>query len=472
MKNKIWYLLALLAVIINACKTQKITAPKPPDVPVVIPPKTTSIIGLPIHINVAGLAASVNKKFPLEVYKDDKFDDNGNDNLKLTVLKRTPFTVSTANNGLSITAPLHIDFVYNVKVFGGFEKPISQSLNLTVVFNTSPAIDRDWNLNLNSKGKILWDDLPVINLGLTTLDLPKLFGAIIQGQVNKMATKIDQEVPKSVDIKKMVGESWKTLAEPFLIDSTYKAWLLLNPKNIFITPITYTADEMQIKLGVSSIVEVISGYKPKNDSFNVNLPPLRQVSSFSDDVKINLNAAIAFDQINETLTKQFADKPMVLEGSEYKININEAKAFPYGNKIMIAIDLDGKVNKGKLGKNIKGIVYATGVPVYNSANKSIEIRQFDFDLKTRDILVKSAAWLVNSKKFRENMEKQMVFSIADQLNQAIKTSNEAINKQWSTDIDVSGTIKNIEPANIYILSNSLNINIITQGNLKVMMKGF
>jgi hypothetical protein len=196
------------------------------------------------------------------------------------------------------------------------------------------------------------------------------------------------------------------------------------------------------------------------------------VSSFSDDVKINLNAAIAFDQINETLTKQFADKPMVLEGSEYKININEAKAFPYGNKIMIAIDLDGKVNKGKLGKNIKGIVYATGVPVYNSANKSIEIRQFDFDLKTRDILVKSAAWLVNSKKFRENMEKQMVFSIADQLNQAIKTSNEAINKQWSTDIDVSGTIKNIEPANIYILSNSLNINIITQGNLKVMMKGF
>ena len=79
-----------------------------------------------------------------------------------------------------------------MNTLGGFEKPISQSLNLTVVFNTSPAIDRDWNLNLNSKGKILWDDLPVINLGLTTLDLPKLFGAIIQGQVNKMATKIER----------------------------------------------------------------------------------------------------------------------------------------------------------------------------------------------------------------------------------------------------------------------------------------
>jgi hypothetical protein len=472
MKKIILYFISLLALITNACKTQKISAPKPPNVPVVIPSKPTSIIGLPIYINVAGLAASVNKKFPLEVYKDDKFDDNGNDNLKLIVLKRSDFSVNTANNGLSISAPLHIDFVYNIKVFGGFEKPISQSLNLTVVFNTSPAIDRNWNLNLNSKGKILWDDLPIINLGLTTLDLPKLFGAIIQSQVNKMAAKIDQEVPKNVDIKKIVSESWKTLEEPFLIDSAHKAWLLLNPKNIFITPITYTTDEMQIKLGVSSIVEVIAGYKPKNDSFNINLPPLRQVSNFSDDLKINLSAAIAFEQINETLNKQFANKPMVLEGNEYKININEAKAFPYGNKIMIAIDLDGKVQKGKLGKNIKGIVYATGVPVYNATNKSIEIKQFDFDLKTRDVLVKSASWLVNSKKFRENMEKQMVFSIANQLNQAIKTSNEAINKQWSTDIDISGIIKTIEPANIYVLPKSVNINIITQGNLKVVMKGF
>ena len=455
-----------------ACKTQFIQAPKPIDVAYVAPVKQNSFIGLPIHISTNGMAASINKKFQVEIYKDDKFDDNANDNLKLTVLKRNNFIVSTSTDGISITAPLHIDFVYNLKAFGAIEKPISQSLNLTVIFNTTPSIDRDWNLKLNSKGKIAWDDLPVINLGITTLNLPDLFGSIIQGQVNKMAIKIDQEASKNMDIKKIVGEAYKNLSEPILLDSTQKAWLLINPKSIFITPITYTNEEMLLKLGINSMIELVSGYKPKNDSFSTSLPPLRQANSFNDQVKINLSANISFDQINEKLAQQFVEKPMLLEGDEYKINIKDAKAYPYGNKIMLALNVDGKISKGKLGKGIKGIVYAVGIPNYNAITKSLEVKQFDFDIKTRDILLKSATWLLNSKKFRESIEKQMIFSIATQLNDAKKSANDAIHKKWLDLLDLSGTISKIELAGIYISPKNLNINITTEGTLKVSLTGF
>ncbi|NDC29680.1 MAG: DUF4403 family protein [Bacteroidetes bacterium] len=455
-----------------ACKTQFIQAPKPIDVAYVAPVKQNSFIGLPIHISTNGMAASINKKFQVEIYKDDKFDDNANDNLKLTVLKRNNFIVSTSTDGISITAPLHIDFVYNLKAFGAIEKPISQSLNLTVIFNTTPSIDRDWNLKLNSKGKIAWDDLPVINLGITTLNLPDLFGSIIQGQVNKMAIKIDQEASKNMDIKKIVGEAYKNLSEPILLDSTQKAWLLINPKSIFITPITYTNEEMLLKLGINSMIELVSGYKPKNDSFSTSLPPLRQANSFNDQVKINLSANISFDQINEKLAQQFVEKPMLLEGDEYKINIKDAKAYPYGNKIMLALNVDGKISKGKLGKGIKGIVYAVGIPNYNAITKSLEVKQFDFDIKTRDILLKSATWLLNSKKFRESIEKQMIFSIATQLNDAKKSANDAIDKKWLDLLDLSGTISKIELAGIYISPKNLNINITTEGTLKVSLTGF
>ncbi|MEI6880236.1 MAG: DUF4403 family protein [Bacteroidota bacterium] len=462
----------ILLTALFACKIQVIQAPKPIDMAYVAPVKQNSFIGLPIHISTNGMAASINKKFQVEIYKDDKFDDNSNDNLKLTVLKRNDFIVSTSTDGISITAPLHIDFVYNLKAFGAIEKPISQSLNLTVIFNTTPSIDRDWNLKLNSKGKIAWDDLPVINLGITTLNLPDLFGSIIQGQVNKMAIKIDQEASKNMDIKKIVGEAYKNLSEPILLDSTQKAWLLINPKSIFITPITYTNEEMLLKLGINSMIELVSGYKPKNDSFSTSLPPLRQANSFNDQVKINLSANISFDQINEKLAQQFVEKPMLLEGDEYKINIKDAKAYPYGNKIMLALNVDGKISKGKLGKGIKGIVYAVGIPNYNAITKSLEVKQFDFDIKTRDILLKSATWLLNSKKFRESIEKQMIFSIATQLNDAKKSANDAIHKKWLDLLDLSGTISKIELAGIYISPKNLNINITTEGTLKVSLIGF
>ncbi len=472
MRNIPLILSFILLTALFACKTQVIKAPKPIDVAYVAPVKQNSFIGLPIHISTKGMATSINKKFQLEIYKDDKFDDNGNDNLKLTVLKRNEFIVNTSADGISIIAPLHIDFVYNLKAFGAIEKPINQSLNLTVVFNTTPSIDRDWNLKLNSKGKISWDDLPIINLGFTSLNLPDLFGSVIQGQVNKMALKIDQEAAKSIDIKKMVGDAYKNLSEPILLDSIHKAWLLINPKNVFITPIAYTNEEMLLELGVNTMIELVSGYKPKNDSFLTTLPPLRQTNSFNDHVKINLSANISFDQINEKLAQQFIEKPILLEGDEYKINIKEAKAFPYGNKIMIALDVDGKVSKGKIGKGIKGIVYVVGIPNYNANSKSLEVKQFDFEIKTRDILLKSANWLLNSKKFRESLEKQMVFSIATQLNDAKKSANDAVNKKWLDLLDLSRTITNIEPAGIYITPNNLNINITTEGTLKVSLNGF
>ncbi len=470
-KTPIIIVIVLFFIFIGSCKTAKIEPPKPKSFVGVEPSKPTSIIGLPINISTDGLAKSLNKKFTMQLYKDSSFEDNGGDNLKLNVVKRADFIVSTENNGLNITAPLHIDFSYVLSFFGGNQQ-INKGINLTINFTTNPAIDRDWNLNLNSKGKITWDDLPIIDLGITKLDLPNIFGSLIQSIVNKMAKKIDTEVPKTLNIKKQVSDAWMTLVDPILLDLTNKAWLMVNPKNVFITPITYTKTQMQIKLGLSSVIELVSGFKPVNDSFVKQLPPLRQVNNFEENVRLNLGASVTFDQINESLTKQFGGKPIELESYDYKIKINDAKAFNFGNKVMIALDIDGKVRKGIVGKNIKGVVYATGVPVYNAKNKTIEIKQFDFELKTRDILLKAGSWLLNSVVFKQTIEKQLVYSIADQLNQARLSANDAVNKKMIETVDIKGFVKNLAPGEIFVTPNAIRINIITDGNLEVNLNGF
>ncbi len=461
----------IFIIFIWSCKTVKIEVPKPKSFIGVQPSKPTSIIGLPININTEGLTKSLNKKFSNQLYKDSSFEDNDGDNLKLTVVKRGDFIVSTENDGLNITAPLHIDFTYLLNLLGGSQQ-INKGVNLTVNFTSNPSIDRDWNLILNSKGKITWDDLPVIDLGITKLDLPSIFGGLIQNLVNKMAKKIDVEVPKSLNIKKQIADAWLTLEKPILLDSVNNAWLMVNPKNIFITPITYTKNQMQIKLGLSSVIELASGYKPVNDSFAKRLPPLRQVNNFEENVRLNLGASVTFNQINDGLAKQFASNPMAFESYDYKIKINDAKAFNYGNKVMIALDIDGKVRTGIVGKNIKGVIYATGVPIYNAKNKTIEIKQFDFEIKTRDLLLKAGTWLLNSAAFKQSIEKQLVYSIADQLNQARLSANDAVNKKMIETVDIKGYLKNLEPGEIFVTSNAIRINIITDGNIEVNLNGF
>ncbi len=471
MKVFVFRLLFLFLLTVFACKTVKITPPKPQPFSNVEPAKPNSIIGLPINIFTEGIAKSINKKFIGILYKDTSFADNENDKVKYDIIKRADIKVITANNALEIHAPLHINFTYLFKFFG-VDKTISNSLNLTVKFTTTPMIDRDWNLVLNSKGKIVWDDLPVINLGITKLDLPNIFGTLIKGFVNKMALKIDKEFPKAVNINNLVSNAWKSLAEPILLDSANKVWLITKPKNLFVTPIVYTPNKMQIKLGLSSVVELVSGVKPVIDSFSDKLPPLRQVSDFKEFTKLNLSASVTYQQMNEGLAKHFLNNPFSLETFDYKVNVLDAQVFNYGNKVLLALKIDGKVRKGFIGKKVKGIIYATGVPIYNPKNKSIEIKQFDFELKTRDVLVKAATWLLNSKEFKQNIENNLVYSIADQLNEARLNANDAVNTKMLDMIDIKGHIKSLEPADIYVTPTALVINIISEGNIEINLNGF
>jgi hypothetical protein len=139
---------------------------------------------------------------------------------------------------------------------------------------------------------------------------------------------------------------------------------------------------------------------------------------------------------------------------------------------MIALDIDGKVRKGLVGKNIKGVIYATGVPIYNAKNKTIEIKQFDFEIKTRDLLLKAGTWLLNSASFKQSIEKQLVYSIADQLNQARLSANDAVNKKMIETVDIKGYVKNLAPGEIFVTPNAIRINIITDGNIEVNLNGF
>jgi hypothetical protein len=48
-----------------------------------------------------------------------------------------------------------------------------------------------------------------------------------------------------------------------------------------------------------------------------------------------------------------------------------------------------------------GIAYFTGKPFYDANKKMIEVRDIDFDVKTKSLLLKSADWLFNKRIINE-----------------------------------------------------------------------
>ncbi len=470
-------IIALLFVgqlLLFSCNTTTIQPPKPTNLVYTPPAKPVSGITLPISFNLASIARSLNTQYPTSFYTDDSYDNNQNDNLKIQILKRDLLELSTQDGNLRLKLPMRLEGSYRItKKVLGMNVTHEQGFGFNVVaqLNTLPSFDKNWNLKLNSKVQLLWEDLPKFDVLGLNIDIQKLFAGIIQGKVDKLTQQLDQEISRSVDLRNIASTQLSQLNQAFSIDAATNTWLSIKPKNIFYTPLQGQDSIVQLKLGLYSIIEVVSGAKPKADSAFV-LPTLYQTNKLDDKVNLLLSTEITFDQINALIAQQLNGKALKLEDKQYDLSILDARVFGNGDKFLVGVKVDGKVKKGILSKRIKGIVYFEGTPTYDAGKQAVTITNFNLNIQTRDILLKSASWLANSVLFKNAIQKNLTFPIANELVKAKQQANEAANKKYGKGLQVAGSIQELSPSDIYVTPDGIHVNIKAAGKLEVTLSEF
>lgn len=460
-------------VLLFSCNTTYIKPPKPTNGNYTEPTKPTSGITLPITINVKAIAGDLNAQYSESYYSDNSFENNGTDNLKLDVLKRGALTIRAFGPYINMLAPMRIEGTYRIrKSVLGMNVTHDQGfkLNVTIEAQTMPTFDKDWNLKLNSKSSIRWEDLPNFEVAGIQVDFPKMFGKIMQGQVDRITSQLDKEIAQSVNLRKLVNENWKQLTQPISVDAATNSWLVVRPRQVFYTPLEGFDSLAKINLALYSVIEVVSGFKPAADTAK-SLPVLYQTNKLSDKLNLMLNTEIPFEHINILISQQLSGKAVKLESKEYTLSIMDAKVFAHADKLFVGVQVNGKIKKGILSKRIRGVVYLEGIPVYDAQKQTISIKNFDFNLQTKDVLLKSASWLMNSSIFKKSIESKLEFSIAKELQDAKKIANEAVNKNYTKTLQLNGTINQIEPADIFVTPQSIRVNIKATGKIGVRLNG-
>ena len=117
----------------------------------------------------------------------------------------------------------------------------------------------------------------------------------------------------------------------------------------------------------------------------------------------------------------------------------------------------------------RGTLYLTGLPVYDSITHYIRVDDLQFDLKTKNILLKSAKWLL-SDKIRKEMQKAMNIDLKPQMADAKKMMNEALNTQYDYGVTLKGKIKELKITDYQLRSQELWVRTFLSGDLKVQLK--
>ena len=110
------------------------------------------------------------------------------------------------------------------------------------------------------------------------------------------------------------------------------------------------------------------------------------------------------------------------------------------------------------------------MPYYESQKQEIRIRNFDFDVKSRDLLLQSAEWLFKSN-FKTLVEAQMRYPVKKELEELRLLAGNSLNQpQLGGMLQLSGSIDRLEPTEVQLSDRYMLLIVESSGRLKAGLK--
>ena len=258
------------------------------------------------------------------------------------------------------------------------------------------------------------------------------------------------------DLRPFMQQAWKMLNDSYAIPNV--GYFSLHPKKLRMENINATNDLLNINIGISA-TPVVSFVKPETTTSPLpNLTNTNNAGGFN----VYLEAALQYDSLSTVLNSYLVNKRFEVTEGIFKKHIVVQHATVTGDEkgnLNIRLDFTGSFD---------GTAYFIGKPVYNTANKTIEVQNLDYDLKTKNLFLKTAKWLFNNKIISE-MKQYTSFDLSQYYDTATKALNVWLNREWTRGIKGNGSITDLKLTAVYALPQHLLIRSNCVGKLDVVV---
>ena len=457
----------LLALIITSCSKRII-----PDKPFLsktsfkIDSLPESEVNIPIQVNMKPLYRLAEKNidtlFTSPNWPDDWINIDCANRYKYQ-FRRGPLQFAATSNimNLAFTGYYKIIGATRVCVGGavvspwtppcrcGFDEP-ERRVNVRFINTVKVLPDYKINLNINRQEPAPVDKCTVC-----------VFGVDITNQVMKglkdeldAAKKAIEDSFGVVDLKPQVQLLWNKLNTSYNLYGL--GWLKINPQKIRLINLFALNDSLNIHLGMTA--KPVISFEKSADLMTV-APNLDNAIS-KPGFNIFLDAILHYDSLSNLMNAQLKGQEFDLSKGKQKkiIRVEDCRIYGTGNeKLIIKMSFSG---------NNSGVAYFTGKPFYDEKKKMIEVRDIDFDVKTKNLLLKSADWLFN-KRITNEITKVSKFDLSHYVDTAKVLINKQLNAEWIKGIKSYGKINDLKLVGFYPLTEHFIIRSNASGELAV-----
>lgn len=412
----------------------------------------TSTIHIPIRIALPELEKSLNTQLPNLLYEDTNIKD---DNMMIRAEKRDDIKIGFNGKDISYRVPLKLWIQYDVGITN-----VEANGDLALQLKTSYNIKADWTMQTTTEIESYeWLQQP--RLKMVGLNLPVGFIAdmVLKNSKKTLTKAIDDAVGTNFNLQNEIKKVWEQLHDPQLIAPEYNTWLLVNPQNIGMTPLTTRGDTIASTIVVETRPKVSIGDKPVQPAMTP-LPPFKYANATQDDFTLLISTDVPYKEA-ERLAKSNLAGQTFTEGKR-SVKVEDVELYGQGNQLIVNTKLSGSYN---------GNVYMSGKPIFDPKKNTIDIKDLNFTLETRNFLYKSAAWLLKGT-LKNQIEKNIDFLLDYNLTE-LKNQLQSQLKAYkiTNSIFLNGQLNELSLQDAFLAPESIRVQVALKGRLQVQVNG-
>ncbi|WP_027001940.1 DUF4403 family protein [Hugenholtzia roseola] len=430
------------------------------DAPFALP---TSTLTTPILIEVADIEKRLNQEIKGDIINDDSFEKDG---VKLRVSKIEPIKIHLKKNVLFYTVPLKVWVEKQVKK-NIFKKEIKAekdlSFSLRLQFKSEVEIDSDWKLQTKTKQIGLeWIEKPSLKIGFIKIGLAATIEKALNKKKEDLENKIDQVAQRLNVLEKVVGNIWKKLQDPILLDKkTNKVWLVNQPTKIEASKIGSIQSKegncLEIFVKIHTNIKTIISEKPAVSY--VPLPALRLNKKLQNEgFALHVEGIVFYQTVNQILSEKVQDTVLKFPDYDYAVKIKKAAVSGQGKFLVFELGAEGDVN---------GNVFFRGRPLLDTATVQIKVQDFDFDVQTEETILQTAQWLMKESA-KERVQEMLVFSLQSYTEKLPLLIKEGLSKgKISEQVEIDIQTFELYPQEMRLTTDALNLYAISKGKIAI-----
>jgi hypothetical protein len=256
----------------------------------------------------------------------------------------------------------------------------------------SPGIDPHWTLTHQEQFSVDVNQAQTKIFGIIQVSLKNEVQKLVNGAAPGLIAKALDSVRDSMPIRSKVEEAWKGMFKPVPIGSGPEAYALLTPEKVRLQRVVFDDPQfLTIRAAIEGKLQTAVTSQTPKDPTPTPLPDLVLESAISPKFHVLLPLGVELSSVNPALSSRLSNKRIELD-KETIVVIKSISFYSKNGVLYVKMDIEAQ-NK-TLSTQVEGVIFLKCGLAASKESEVLRLKDVDFSLETKNVLAKTASWLL------------------------------------------------------------------------------